>query len=933
MAGISPVYVRLASTVCSVAVLAANYQWLSMLPSNALGPLLLSIATLIALSFIGDKAPETEKLHRFPATDWKSPLPTTGIRDTFPKYEPKDPAKSFTQICDSLIKECTQDLSTSHELPPMEKKWIIDMLEYNVKGGKMNRGLMVVQSGEVIIRSQGREPSEDDLKKLAVLGWCIEWLQAWLLVADDFMDSSQTRRGQLCWYKKEGVEEIAINDAFLIEMLVYRVLKRHFWTEPYYVDLLDLFMETTFQTECGQLLDLQCKNIGLEDFTYKRWELIVKYKTAFYSFYLPVALGMAVAGIKNQSAYDAAREPLLVMGVYFQAQDDYLDAFAPPETLGKIGTDIQDKKCGWLFVQAYHDLCTPEQKAFLDEHYGKCKVQTEEEKKIKAIYEEIGLQKKYEDYEQKSFQDIMAYQSQVVEAGLPWEIIEIFLKKVYKRALGLVIAGTFATTVSGNDNEESFESSALGFCFRPNEELTLGFGEAEAAATFGTKRPGMPRASHAACNALLSKISRGEDAVDDAKKFLSFGCDVPDGLVVAALGQRARNVPSCPNVLRLMLEKKANPNAVDPLTQGPAIHSACWHGSVDVVKMLLDFKADLEAKEPKMETPPLNTALAAGNAPVCLELLNRNADVQWKHHDGATALHVATAWIASSHNSNLRIPPMGEEPRAVIAMMLHNGVDPTQTEGMSKGAGRSTGMTPLESFRREIARSPWRTHEVYGRKFDQNAKAIHTLLEQAEEAVKHKATGNKAFQEKRHEAALEAWQKGRETWEKADVRGHHVAVLWSNEAVCRRQMGDLQGAIKACEEGRQHFTTPQIQQKLDHNLAEAKKGPKEVSPDEVQKKEVLVQQLKEKTKQQKEEFKEITKKAVKSDGGIYGEQGSAQKDYVVPGPFICPMKEAQDMGLGPPPEPKPWWEKKDADSDEEPERTKIGYLPAHHPNW
>lgn len=39
-----------------------------------------------------------------------------------------------------------------------------------------------------------------------------------------------------------------------------------------------------------------------------------------------------------------------------------------------------------------------------------------------------------EDYEQKSFQDIMAYQSQVVEAGLPWEIIEIFLKKVYKRS-------------------------------------------------------------------------------------------------------------------------------------------------------------------------------------------------------------------------------------------------------------------------------------------------------------------------------------------------------------------------------------------------------------------------------------------------------------------------------------------------------------------
>jgi hypothetical protein len=36
----------------------------------------------------------------------------------------------------------------------------------------------------------------------------------------------------------------------------------------------------------------RCKNVTLQDFTYSRWELIVKYKTAFYSFYLPVALGM-----------------------------------------------------------------------------------------------------------------------------------------------------------------------------------------------------------------------------------------------------------------------------------------------------------------------------------------------------------------------------------------------------------------------------------------------------------------------------------------------------------------------------------------------------------------------------------------------------------------------------------------------------------------
>ena len=31
------------------------------------------------------------------------------------------------------------------------------MLEYNVKGGKMNRGLMVVVSGELILKAKGME--------------------------------------------------------------------------------------------------------------------------------------------------------------------------------------------------------------------------------------------------------------------------------------------------------------------------------------------------------------------------------------------------------------------------------------------------------------------------------------------------------------------------------------------------------------------------------------------------------------------------------------------------------------------------------------------------------------------------------------------------------------------------------------------------------
>ncbi|KAH8065131.1 dimethylallyltranstransferase [Aureococcus anophagefferens] len=200
-----------------------------------------------------------------------------------------------------------------------------------------------------------------------------------------------------CWYKVDGVGPMALNDAFLIEMVMFK-----------------------------------CDRCDLDKFTLDRWTMIVKYKTAFYSFYLPVAMGMTMAGIDDRAEYDAAREILVIMGVYFQAQDDYLDAFGTPEQIGKIGTDIQDKKCGWLFVNAYHGMVDAAGKKLLDGHYGKCKVGSKEEKKIKQLYKDIDLEQLYKDYEQKSYDDIMKLEGTCKQ--VPWAVFEIFLKKIFKRS-------------------------------------------------------------------------------------------------------------------------------------------------------------------------------------------------------------------------------------------------------------------------------------------------------------------------------------------------------------------------------------------------------------------------------------------------------------------------------------------------------------------
>ena len=252
----------------------------------------------------------------------------------------------------------------------------------------MNRGLTVASAlNSILQHNKSQVFKTDNLQHLSfVLGWCVEMLQAFFLIADDIMDGSVTRRSKPCWYKTSGM--VAINDAFIVESVIYQLLKKHLRHHPSYVDVLELFHDVTYQTELGQLMDLitapedkvdlskfsiqkYCLSLSLRVsflFIYNRWfrhAYIVEYKTAYYSFYLPIALAMRLAGITGEEAYSQALAVLLPLGEYFQVQDDYLDCYGAPEVIGKIGTDIEDNKCGWLIVQAL-DLASPEQRVILE---------------------------------------------------------------------------------------------------------------------------------------------------------------------------------------------------------------------------------------------------------------------------------------------------------------------------------------------------------------------------------------------------------------------------------------------------------------------------------------------------------------------------------------------------------------------------------------
>lgn len=329
---------------------------------------------------------------------------------------------NFVACFDVLLRDLVEELP-SFELPDRLQEYFAKMQQYNCVGGKMNRGLSVLDTFATL---KNRGLMKRETAQAHVLGWCVELLQAFFLVADDVMDNSVTRRGQPCWFRLEHVGLNAINDSFLLESSIYRLLRKYFGSHAQYSQILDLFHEVTYQTEIGQLLDLTSADLDTDEFKLELHTKIVKYKTAFYSFYLPVALGMVLSGIQDPRLYSTAQDILVDIGVYFQVQDDFLDGFQDPEILGKKGTDIEDRKCSWLVIQALQ-RCSPVQRAHLKDIYGK----KEHVDEVKGLYETLNLRQVYEEFEEREYARIQE-KIRLVE-GLPHSIFTDFLEKIYKR--------------------------------------------------------------------------------------------------------------------------------------------------------------------------------------------------------------------------------------------------------------------------------------------------------------------------------------------------------------------------------------------------------------------------------------------------------------------------------------------------------------------
>ena len=260
-------------------------------------------------------------------------------------------------------------------------------------GGKRLRPVLTLLTAEIF------GASYKDALSAAI---AIEVFHNFSLVHDDIMDAAPVRRGQPTVHEKwNTTTAILSGDAMLI--LAYQYFEDY---EPkVFLALAKLFSRTALQVCEGQQWDIDFENS--EKDLLKDYLKMIEYKTAVL-----VAAAMEMGAIiANASKEDCAAiyNFGLNLGIAFQIQDDYLDAFGNPENFGKqIGGDIIENKKTYLYLKALEfgsESETAEIKEFFKaENHGN----HEKIDAVKALFLSSGAAdealKGIEEYTQKAFE-------------------------------------------------------------------------------------------------------------------------------------------------------------------------------------------------------------------------------------------------------------------------------------------------------------------------------------------------------------------------------------------------------------------------------------------------------------------------------------------------------------------------------------------------
>ena len=204
-------------------------------------------------------------------------------------------------------------------------------------GGKRIRPVCVLLGNELF------EELTDDAYHAAT---AIELFHNFSLIHDDIMDKAPVRRGMQTVHTKYG-ESTALLAGDVMFVKAYENLNK---IQPFNLQkVLHLFNTTAAQVCEGQQLDMDFEKrttVSLEEYV----KMITLKTSVLVAASLQLGAILGGAGEGNQKhLYEFGKN----LGIAFQVQDDYLDAFGDPDKFGKqIGGDILSNKKTFLLIQA-----------------------------------------------------------------------------------------------------------------------------------------------------------------------------------------------------------------------------------------------------------------------------------------------------------------------------------------------------------------------------------------------------------------------------------------------------------------------------------------------------------------------------------------------------------------------------------------------------
>ena len=284
----------------------------------------------------------------------------------------------------------------TEQTTPKEPCNLYQPMEYILHlGGKRLRPVLTLMTAELFGSSY---------KKALPAALAIEVFHNFTLVHDDIMDAAPLRRGKQTVHKKWDTNTgILSGDVMLIQAY------QHFevYETSIFKQLLQIFGTTARQVCEGQQYDIDFETRS--DVLVDEYLTMITYKTAvLVGAAMQIGALVADAALQDSKViYEFGR----LLGIAFQLQDDYLDAFGDPATFGKqVGGDIVENKKTFLYLQAIKNGTNSQKEALLTLYQNKTIASAKKIATVKEIFEQTGASELTKEaiieYTQKAFSQL-----------------------------------------------------------------------------------------------------------------------------------------------------------------------------------------------------------------------------------------------------------------------------------------------------------------------------------------------------------------------------------------------------------------------------------------------------------------------------------------------------------------------------------------------